>query len=178
MLSYKDKTKKAREILDTITNGVNPITKEAIESDNFINDPRLSRCFIYVCEILDKVINDNENKKLTRFNITKKEKVLVRFPDYNIGISHFTKCINDVINLNISRNLSPYEFNKKLRESGLLAETIGESGKARSVLNGKSAQYGFEMEHRNVNGKEYDMIVINDYGKKYLLENLEKIMEA
>jgi len=176
MISYKEKTIKARKILQTIANGVNPITKEAIESDNFINDPRLSRCFLYVCEILDKVINDNENNKLTRFHITKQEKELVRFPDYNIGITLFTKCINEVMDLNVSSKLSPYEFNKKLRKFGLLGESIGESGKMRSVLNEKSSQYGFEMEHKNISGKEYDMIVINDYVKKYLLENLEKIM--
>jgi hypothetical protein len=44
------------------------------------------------------------------------------------------------------------------------------------VVNPQSAQYGLENEKRSFNGVEYDMVVISDKGKKYLLDNLEEIM--
>jgi hypothetical protein len=34
------------------------------------------------------------------------------------------------------------------------------------------------MENRKFNGVEYEMVVINDQGKKYLLDNIETIMKS
>jgi hypothetical protein len=37
--------------------------------------------------------------------------------------------------------------------------------------------YGFESKRRSFNGDEYDQVLINENGKKYLLENIEMLME-
>jgi hypothetical protein len=67
-------------------------------------------------------------------------------------------------------------LNKRLKKLGILGEESTIEGKMRTVINEKSAQFGFEAERKSYNGVEYDMVVINNVGKKYLLENIENIM--
>ncbi|MGE5629831.1 MAG: hypothetical protein ACM3TR_01900 [Caulobacteraceae bacterium] len=69
-------------------------------------------------------------------------------------------------------------MNKKLKMLGILGEEIGEGGKKKTVVNANSASYGLESEKRVFNGVEYEAVVINDKGKKYLLENIEAIMKT
>ena len=61
---------------------------------------------------------------------------------------------------------------------GILSEIISDSGKTRTITNETSAKFGFEMEKRKFNGVEYEMVLINENGKKYLLQNIETIMNS
>ncbi|MDK2799043.1 MAG: hypothetical protein PWQ70_662 [Clostridiales bacterium] len=181
MTDEHEKILKAREVLQKIANGINPISGQLIDADkeSFLNDPRIIRCFFYVSDILEKVANGQVNrniKKPTEFSITDDEKRLVKLPDYKIGINEFAKCINNVINLNRSKRLTGTEINKQLKKMGLLSEEVTENGKTRTIVNDKSGEYGIEAEKRTFNGREYEAVLFNDKGKKFLLDNIEKIM--
>lgn len=176
----KEKISKAKIILEKMANGINPINGEPINDESFLQDPRMIRCLFFISGVLQEVINSNgkvlKSTKPQSFSITKEEKMQVVIPDRNIGITEFTKCINSVIDLNRSKKLSPVEVNKQLKKMGILGEEITEKGNKRTVINEKSKEYGIEMESRNFNGKIYDVVVFNEEGKKFLLENLEDIL--
>jgi len=72
--------------------------------------------------------------------------------------------------------LTGTEINKQLKKMGILGEEKLDNGKTRTVTNEKSHDYGMEMEERSYNENKYEMVVFNDWGKKFLLENFEKIM--
>lgn len=110
------------------------------------------------------------------FSITAEEKSRVVLPDKSIGVNEFAKCINSVINLQRSKKLSGMELNKQLKRMGVLGEEKTEEGKTRTVVNERSIEFGIETEKRIYSGNEYEMILFNDKGKKFLLDNLEKIM--
>ncbi|KAB3529393.1 hypothetical protein [Alkaliphilus serpentinus] len=170
---------KAKLILEKIAKGVNPVTGEQIENDSFLNDPRVIRCFYFVTEILDNVRKGAYNSgKNTKFIITPEQKGMVEFPANNIGVNEFSKHVNACLDLSISKKLSGTELNKRLKKLGILSEEKTEESKTRTITNEKSKEYGFESEKRSFNGVEYEMVVINDKGKNYLLENIEAIMES
>ena len=180
LINEREKVIKAKEVLLKIANGTNPVDGTPINEESFLNDPRIIRCFFYISEVLNRVIAGQTNQNLpkpTEFHITKEEKGLVKFPENKIGANQFAKCINNVIDLNKSKKLSGVELNKQLKKMGVLSENIDEQGKVRTIINNKSVDYGFESEKRNYNGNEYEMVVINDIGKAYILENLEDIMK-
>lgn len=110
------------------------------------------------------------------FLITAEEKEKVVLPEGKIGVNEFAHCINAVIDLNKSRRLTGVELNKQLKKMGILSEIELEDGKKRTTINEQSKDYGIETERRNFNGVDYEKVVFNDQGKKFLLENLEKIM--
>ncbi len=177
MINEIDKIEKAKIIIQKIANGTNPTNGLPIETDSFLQDPRIIRCFYYVSEVLQGVINGSySNKKITDFIITHEQKSKVIFTEGNIGVNEVAKCINEQINPLISKKVAGTHLNKGLKKLGILSELI-EDGKKRTTINESSANYGFFLEKRNYNGREYDMVVINDEGKKYILDNIENIME-
>jgi hypothetical protein len=84
---------------------------------------------------------------------------------------------NSVIDLNVSRKITGVEINKQLKKMGILAEELLADGKKRTIVNDNSPKYGIVTEKRNYSGNEYDMVCFNDIGKKFLLDDLEKILE-
>ena len=176
----KEKVLKAREVILKLANGEDPINKEQISSDSFLSDPRMIRYFFFVAEVLEAV-SRQRNKNIpapTEFIITSEEKEKVVFPEGKIGVNLFSSCINDVLDLNRSKNLSGAALNRQLKNLGILSEEKTRDGKTRTIINEKSAEFGFESITREFEGRSYEQVMINDKGKKYLLENLEDIMKA
>ncbi len=167
----------AKTMLENIAKGINPISGERIEEGSFLNNPRIIRCIYYVVEVLNTVKNGSSNSKKTKeFIITQEQKKMIAFPLERIGINECSRCINNVLDLHISKKVTGVTLNKKLKKLGILSEEKTEDGKKRTITNEKSEEYGFESERRSYNGNEYDMVLINDNGKKYLLENIELLM--
>jgi len=180
MVTEKDKLIRAKEILQKMANGINPFNEEPIEGDSFLHDPRMIRCLFFVQEVLDRAINGQfriTSTKPNDFIITNEEKSKIELTPGKIGINEFAKCVNAVIDVNRSKKLTGKELNKQLNKMGILGEQVIGNGKYRTVTNEKSSDYGFEMEKRSYNGREYEMVLLNEKGKKFLLENLETIMK-
>lgn len=179
--SESEKIEKAIEILQKIAKGINPVNGEPINDESFLNDPRIIRCFFFVTEVLQNVNNgvySSNNEKMTDFIITQEQKQRVQFPESKIGVNEFSKYVNACIDLSKSKRLTGVELNKRLKLLGILSEEKLDSGKIRTTINSNSINYGFELVRRSHNGNEYEMVVMNDKGKKYLLENIESIMKA
>lgn len=173
-----ERVEKAKEVIEKIAKGVDPLSGTQIHHDSILNDAKMVRCFYDVSEVLENVIKGNYSRRYKQldFIITAEQKSRVVFSEGKIGVNEFSRCVNQCLNLNESRRLTGVELNKKLRKLGILAEARSEEGKIRTTTNDTSSQYGFELEKKKYNGEEYDKLVINDEGKKYLLDNLENIM--
>ncbi len=179
MVSDFEKMDKAKTVLMKIAKGINPINGEPIKDESFLNDPKIIRCFYYITEVLDNVMNGAYSRggKLTHFFISPEQKAMVVLPDGLIGVNEFSKQVNKCIDQSKSKNLTGVELNKRLKKMGVLGEeTNTVTGKSRTVTNSSSKEYGFEMITRSFNGAEYEMVVINDTGKRYLMDHLEEIM--
>jgi hypothetical protein len=179
MVSEFEKVDKAKTVLLKIGKGINPLSGDPINDESFLNDPRIIRCFYFMTEVLDNVSNGTygRNGKLMQFVISPEQKGMVVLPEGLIGVTEFSKHINLCIDQSISKKLTGVEINKRLRKIGVLGEeTNTATGKSRTVSNPNSKEYGFEMITRTFNGSEYDMVVMNDTGKRYLMEHLEEIM--
>lgn len=178
MLSERAQIEKAKDLLLNLANGVDPIYGELIDEKSFLNDPQMIRCFYYVSEILDNVISGSYSKRRNLpFSISPAQKKSIILPKGKIGINEFAKRVNSALDIH-EKKLSGTEINKKLKQMKILGEMKDEEGKTSTITNDTSFQYGFETEHRLFNGKEYNKVLINDAGKKYLLENIETIMST
>lgn len=181
MTQELEKLIKAREVLTKIAEGINPLNGQPINEKDFIHDPRIIRNFYQISEVMNDMIRfkaRSHMKKLTDFVITEEEKQRVALPENKVGVTEFAKRVNMVIDPYKSRRLTGAELNRQLKRMGILGETAGADGKSRTVVNEKSGEYGIETETRSYNGSEYEMIVFNEAGKRFLLDNLEKIMSC
>jgi hypothetical protein len=179
MGSYREKLVKAKEILQKMADGIDPLNGEPIEKNSFLHDPRMIRCLYFIQEVLGSAIEGNVRSggmKPAEFRITAEEKSRVLLPQGKIGVNEFAKCVNVVIDQDKSKRLSGVELNRSLKKMGVLDEQVLADGKTRTALNARSGTYGIEAEKRNFNGSEYEMILFNDEGKRFLLDNLETIL--
>lgn len=173
-----EKIEKAKGFMQKLAEGINPISGEIIQNDSMVSDVKLIGCFNFIAEVLDNIQKQGAEgrKRELQFVITPEQKSKVSLPEDKIGVNEFSKRINECLNLDVSRRLTGVDLNKRLKKLGVLSEEQAEDGKTRTITNEKSAGYGFEMEKKQYKGVEYDMVLINSQGKKYLLENLETIM--
>ena len=65
-----DTMKRAKMYLDKLSEGINPLNDMKTSPDDIVNNERISRCFKYVSEVLENIIdNDGTVKK------SKKQKI-------------------------------------------------------------------------------------------------------
>lgn len=177
LLNEVEKIEKAKSILKKIADGTNPINGEAIEGDILLNDPRIIRCFYFVAEVLDKVIkSEYSNKKVSGFVMTEQEKENVVFTQGKIGVNEVAKCINKHINPLVSKKTTGVAINNGLKRMGILSVKVNSDGKKRTTITENSYILGFSLEKKIYNGNEYDQVVLDDTGKKFIIENIEEIM--
>ena len=97
-MNERDKIQKAREVLLKIAHGANPITGNEMEGEAFLNDPRIIRCFYFVADVLQNVLNGSySNRKNASFVISPEQKSWVWIPEGKIGVTVFTKCNKEVL---------------------------------------------------------------------------------
>lgn len=175
----KEKLVKAAEVLNRIANGINPLNGEAIAAESFLQDPRIIRCFFYVKDILSQIAAGHSPKNTARpegYAITREELQRVELPEGKIGVNEFARCVNQALDLTRSKKITGADLNKRLKKMGILGEEATPAGKSRTVLTPESAAHGITAEMRNFRGNEYEMILFDDRGKQFLLDNLEALM--
>lgn len=166
---------KAQEILREIAQGINPFTKEAIEESNFVNNPKMIRCFIFCADMLDRAKVPPKNTN-TDFIITKEQKEKILIPSDTIGFTQFTNIVNENIDQFISKKASPHKIIVSLKNLGILGEIVNDNNKKVTITLPNSEEYGFITVHKTFNGNEYDQVMANRKGQKYLIDNLEMLM--
>ena len=60
-MTEKEIIKHAKDYIDSLANGTNPLTGEPVNESDVVNNVRISRCLFYVSEILEKVLNGERN---------------------------------------------------------------------------------------------------------------------
>lgn len=179
MIQEREKIAKAREMVQKMAGGTNPLDGQPLADDCFLHDPRMVRCLHFIQEVLRKTLEEPfraGSRKPSAFAISREEKKRVQMPKGKIGINEFARCVNEVIDTGKSRKLTGIEINRQLKRMGVLGEQVLDDGKMRTIVRPESSGYGIESEKRNQNGNEYEMVLFNEDGKKYLLENIETIM--
>lgn len=166
---------RAQEILREIARGINPLTKEKIEESNFVNNPKMIRCFMFCAEQLEKakVLPKNTNP---HFIITPQQKANIKIDSETIGFAQFAKLVNEVIDESVSKKASAHTIIQSLKTLGVLGEFINSRNRKETTVLANSADYGFITVHRELNGREFDQVVANKKGQRYLIDNIEMLM--
>lgn len=171
-----ERLNESKKIINKIANGINPINDTPIKDECFVNDPKIIRSLFFLVDLLDSELTTKLPLRRGSFRISAEQKKLVKLPVGNIGINEFAKAINDVIDTNKYKKISGANINKKLKLMEILGEIKTPEGKTRSIPNEKSDGYGIISEVRFYNNEQYEQVLFNDIGKKFLLDNIEKIL--
>lgn len=158
--------KHAKDYIEKMANGINPLTNENVPDNDIINNVRISRCLFYVNSILGEVLSNGgiiNNKKMP-FNISKDEINKYQYSDEDLSISKIVKKINDLVSNENMTKLKATEVSNWLINIGLIMEgTLYGKKVKRPTEKGKII--GMYIEHRIGTHGDYDIILYKKENK-------------
>lgn len=166
--------KEARETINHLVQGVDPYTGEVLEKIDFLQEPRMIRCFAVVSDLLTRSI-EGQNNYARKADFVMDEGCLdeINLPEGEIGVMKLVNAINRTIDTHAMKRLSAFTFNRKLIEEGVLSY-CDEEGSKRAVVNDISEKHGIKSIRTTYNGEEYDKVVYTEEGKSYVMDHLLK----
>ncbi len=155
----------AKNYIDKMANGQNPLTDEALPDDDLLNNVKITRCLFYVSSLLQELVElksepqtteqkHTYNKPKTTFEATKE--MIDGFPYDNTHEMY----IKQVVELTKNEYL-------------LDVTTDGENHKA---VSGLGKQYGvFSQLRKDSEGKCYSLITLNESAQRLVAEHINEI---
>ena len=121
----------AKEYLESMANGINPLTKETIPETDLVRDPHIINCLNYVAYILGSVLENGSTAdqeedmrtsrpKRPRFFMTEEQKTMLTPSKQTLYIRDFAKILDNAASANHCRGISPNKINDWLLSIGML----------------------------------------------------------
>jgi len=169
-----EKVKIAKEWMNALANGYNPLDGTALDDRDIVNNVHISRCLFYVCEVLDSVGKRKSGKDYDLdFNLSPEDAAKVYISE-RTGIAMFVKEINKVIPTNMKPLTAP-AVTSWLVKIGYLQESVNEVGHKYKVPTANGQAIGITSEFRtSSNGRQYMAIDYSANAQHFILQNLFK----
>ena len=183
MATELEKLQRARQYMEQLANGIDPIAGQELPEDSTLNQARLLRCFFYVADILRQVEdNGGQGQKsashgasyLPPFALP--EDLRMQIPiEPSAMIMCFTASINALVDLSLMRKLKLTAFTIWLEEQGYLRGEMY-NGKRHWVPTDKGRAAGITSDQRQGQYGSYTATLYNEEAQRLLIAHLEEII--
>jgi len=117
-LKDREKLKKARNMINLLVEGINPLTNEALDEESFINDPKMIRLFSYLSMIITADLQELDETTMDQQGLFKETS------NSSTDANDDYKSINERINSSKLRKF----HNRQLDELKRLADYMDKEG--------------------------------------------------
>ena len=182
-MTEMEKLISAKECMDKLLNGIDPISDEVLPNDTILNNVELSRNFFYVSDILRQVIENGgsvakrvqSKSYLPPFKVPIDQHGQIEITTAPVMIKHFTDRINSLIDENTMRKLKVTAITAWLVSNGFLCEEII-NDKKRKKPTEDGEKLGIYSENREGQYGGYLAILYKESAQKHIVNNLEQII--
>ena len=176
----------AKTYLDKLANGINPLTDEALEETDVVNQVRISRCLFYTADVLRQLIErggltripSSKTPKAARipFALSKEQIDRFQFFEQPIFITAFTERINSLHEKNMKR-LRRRSILTFLEQEGYIFEAIDSIGRVKRKPTKQGFDLGLSTVDKSGKDGDYTVILYNKNAQQYILDHLDQIAE-
>ena len=179
----------AKLFIDKLANGINPLDDTPIPDGDIANNVRISRCFFYVSEILQKEI-DREPKKMSKskkskrlpFSISPEQIQKFEYSTTPISATAITRKINwlvreDIEKKNIGR-LSYRNINYWLHEIGMIEWRDWHNGKKKRFPTAEGEAIGLILKIWENYGRSSPVIYFSEDAQRFIIDNIDAVIAA
>lgn len=169
----------ARNYIQKLANGINPVTGREVSEGDVINQVRISRCLFYVSDILGQVVENGgisaRKKKAHKlpFQLDYQARDAFQYSETPIPISEIARRINELIRPEEMTKLSYRHILEWLIEIGLLEIATDASGKMIRKPTGSGEDLGITIEQRQSPRGPYNVVVYSKAAQEFILDNLD-----
>lgn len=174
--------KRAKMYVDKLAQGINPIDDMPAPDEDIINNVRLSRCFFYISEVLEKVIEKGgtEPKKKPKrivFDPNSVDITKFDFSDNPITISEIVARFDAIKIIENMRKPSVNAVGDWLVEIGMLTIVVDGKGAHRKFPTVEGQQMGISTKTAKGQYGEYTMVVYDRNAQQFIVDNIGAAME-
>lgn len=170
----------AKSFIDKLAIGIDPTDGTLIPDGEVALNPRLSKCFLYVADILSKIIENPsalaEMYKTNEWVVTPDVLARIECSALRVGISTFAKRVNDA--LRSTRKFTATEINNWLLHEGYLTRIATSDNKMTKRPTQKGVNLGITMDEViKDNGRAKYYVRCNVNAQRFIRDHLSEIIE-
>ncbi len=188
-MTEKEKLQLAKKYIDYLARGFNPLDESPVNNDDIVRNIRISKCLLYVSEVLDEVIekgiNNNAQPYYRRekkpakeeFNISYDNRERFLFSSRPLTVSEIANGISELIDTEKVNPLKATVINEWLLQNGFLYEEV-RNGKSHKLVTEEGRLIGInEVEIISKAGIPYKRITHSIESQQFIIDNLDSIIE-
>lgn len=170
----------AKDYLDKLANGINPLTDEALPKTDIVNQVRISRCLFFVSDVLRQVIEKGGLKKTPKavkvpFVLSAEQLSRFQLFEQPIFISAITERINSLIENEDMRRLSHRSITTFLEREGFLVQYRDSQGKTKREPTDRGIGLGISTEERTSLRGDYKVVLYDKKAQQFILDHMDQI---
>lgn len=181
-----EKIERAKVYMDKLANGVNPVDDSVVPDEDVVNNVRLSRCFFFVADVLEQVIENGgiqpaatgKKAKKRPLEIPFEKRMRFEYSEKPIPASEIAKRVNALRDDENMGKLSYSGIVEWLVEIGMMEEADMPDGKKTKRPTTIGRENGISVEERLGTGGAYQVVVYNRAAQQFVVDNLDAIIAA
>ena len=173
----------AKDYLDKLAKGIDPLTGREVPEDDIINNVRISRCLFYVSDVLRQVIENGgvigapaKKNALAPYALPFEDRGRYAFGDWPLSASQIAQRLNELVDLEKMQKLKTTSITIFLLQSGLLFEEEGLRGSKYKRPTEEGRKLGISTQQRTGQNGDYTAVVYDRQAQQFILDNLDAII--
>ncbi len=173
---------RAKMYIEKLANGINPIDNSNIPDGEVVNNVRLSRCFFYVADVLERVIDSggvtaHQKPKKQAFDLPIDVRCSFEFSGAPITLSEIARRVNALIDEATMKKLTYNMLAEWLVSIGFLEQKLTADGRNTRRASSLGKTMGILEETRTGANGPYTATVYNIEAQRFILDNLDSVVE-
>ena len=172
----------AKNYLDDLAKGIDPLTGQAVSETDIVNNVRISRCLSYVSDVLRQVIQNggiqvrvsSESEKAP-FSLPAEDLARYSFGEEPVSVSVIAQKLNELAKLETVQKLKTTSITKFLMQSGLLFDEESPDGSRSKRPTEAGRNRGIFTAQRIGRNGEYTGVLYSREAQQFILDNLDAI---
>ena len=185
MMTELEIMQRAKQYIDALANGYDPLSGQPVRDDDVVNQVRVSRCLFYVSGVLQKVIDNGgevQKKKVPRsqkapFALLPEQIAQLKPHSFQQSASRITASINELIDTEKMQKLKTTDITVWLLSIGMLTEVESVNGRKRKVPTPNGEMLGMkETSFINDQGVLTQYTVYDKNAQQFIFDNMETLI--
>lgn len=182
----------AKEYIDKMANGINPLTDQPIADEDLLNNVRISRCLFYVSGVLEDVLTEKERpaapaptpapipgyQKKAPFSITAEELEAFAYSEVPLSITEIVRRINAIKHDYRMRQLNFHMITGYLSDNGYLESAAADNGRFTKRPTAKGEAIGIKVIERTKDDNTFRYTVYDVQAQHFIIDNLAQILKS